>query len=362
MDSQSILDKASLYHDLGSLNQIRSLGKDDEKAALTAVARQFESFFLQEIFKNMRAGNKLLNEDGLFDSQQVEFFQTMHDEQMAASMASKSSFGIADLVVEQLTQKIRGAKPDKSLESVQRQSFSSILPQQLPQQPMEQQLPQGQATQASLDRVTPKASPVEIALKAVDPVNPKELQSKTAQTSTVAPIQKVDSADGAKNSDAWYQFDSPSDFINKLKPLAKKAAQLLGVSSKVLLAQAALETGWGKFVIKDKSGQSSFNLFNIKSDHRWDGSEVAKQTLEFEQGMPVKKVANFRAYQSFAESFADYAGFVKNSSRYQQAVENADNEEKYIESLHQAGYATDPEYSDKVKRILKSDLMRQIPD
>jgi len=379
MNNTSALDKAALYHDLGSLNDLKRMGKSDEKAALKAVAQQFESFFLQEIFKNMRAGNELINQDSMFDSQQVKFFQGMHDEQMAATLASKSSFGIADLVVNQLTQKVEKANPNKNLANVQRNNFSAQFAalhdkkMGLSEASIESQNRvdntelsySSDASQQPYPQTVSSIASMGVELT-VNRVNDEgKRKSEAAANVGHANLHKKSSLTSSaetKRTDAWYEFSSPSDFIEKMMPMAKKAAQLLGVSAKVLVAQAALETGWGKHVIKNNRGDSSFNLFNIKADHRWDGSEIAKQTLEFEQGFPVKKVESFRAYQSFDESFSDYAGFVKNSSRYQQAIENADNEEKYIESLHQAGYATDPQYSDKVKRILNSELLQAMPD
>ena len=141
-------------------------------------------------------------------------------------------------------------------------------------------------------------------------------------------------------------------------PLAEKAAGMLGVSPSVLLAQAALETGWGKFVTRDTaSGKSSFNLFNIKADSRWQGDAVQVQTLEYRGGVPEKEQARFRAYEDYADSFNDYVEFLQTNPRYQQALEQAEDPGRFVRELHAAGYATDPEYATKIERIFNSDLL-----
>ena len=155
-------------------------------------------------------------------------------------------------------------------------------------------------------------------------------------------------------------FDNPEEFITAMRPYAEKAAHKLGVSTDLLLAQSALETGWGQKIIKGREGQSSFNLFGIKSDKRWSGPEALVSSLEYNDGVPRKEVSAFRAYNSFAESFDDYAEFISNQERYQGAISNRHDPHAYIQSLQEAGYATDPNYADKVIDILDRGLNREI--
>ena len=130
-----------------------------------------------------------------------------------------------------------------------------------------------------------------------------------------------------------------------------------GSDPKALLAQAALETGWGKAVIRKPDGSSSFNLFNIKADHRWQGGQVGKLTLEYRDGVAVKEQASFRAYDSYAHSFEDYTDFLQRQPRYREALEAGIDSSAFVERLQKAGYATDPEYAGKIKRIVNSELM-----
>ncbi len=132
---------------------------------------------------------------------------------------------------------------------------------------------------------------------------------------------------------------------------------------KVILAQAALETGWGRSLIKNSNGSNSFNLFNIKADKSWQGKQAQVATLEFDQGIAKKVNAGFRSYDSFEESFKDYVDFIKSNPRYGDALKKAGNAEQYMHELQRAGYATDPKYANKVMSIYQGNTMAEFePD
>jgi len=152
-------------------------------------------------------------------------------------------------------------------------------------------------------------------------------------------------------------FESPQDFVNALWPVAQDIGKQMGVEPKAILAQAALETGWGKHIIHDEQGNNSHNLFGIKADHRWNGSSAEVMTLEYRDGVPLKEKAPFRAYESYEESLKDYARFVGESERYQPAVENGHSIKQYSEGLQQGGYATDPRYAQKIQRIASGEML-----
>jgi len=136
-------------------------------------------------------------------------------------------------------------------------------------------------------------------------------------------------------------------------PYAKKAAAIIGVSPQTLIAQAALETGWGQKIVADDKKSTSFNLFNIKADKRWNGEQVDVNTIEYREGVALKEKASFRAYDSFEESFSDFSQFIKNSPRYEKALDNVGNSASFLQELQQAGYATDPNYASKIMSVLK---------
>jgi peptidoglycan hydrolase FlgJ len=144
---------------------------------------------------------------------------------------------------------------------------------------------------------------------------------------------------------------SKDDFIQKLRPHAERAARELGVDPDALLAQAALETGWGRSVPCNAQGECSFNLFGIKAGSQWSGATVNVPTLEFESGIPVRKVERFRAYESPADSFRDYAALIGGSARYASARGVGDNVEAFASALQQGGYATDPNYAQKIAAV-----------
>jgi len=145
---------------------------------------------------------------------------------------------------------------------------------------------------------------------------------------------------------------SPQDFVKTMWPLAESASEKTGISPKVLVAQAALETGWGKYVIRKPDGQNSYNLFNIKADNRWDGDKASISTVEYSAGTAHKKRADFRVYDSFSASFDDYVNFLQQSPRYSQALDVASDDVNFVKTLQQSGYATDPQYAKKIQRIM----------
>jgi len=144
---------------------------------------------------------------------------------------------------------------------------------------------------------------------------------------------------------------SKEDFLRQLRPHAEQAARELGVDPNALLAQAALETGWGRSVPCNANGDCSFNLFGIKAGSQWSGATVNVPTLEFEAGIPVRKVERFRAYDLPADSFRDYAALIRDSSRYASARGAGDNVEAFATALQQGGYATDPHYAQKIAAV-----------
>lgn len=284
--------------DVHSLNSLRSLAQRDKGQALDKAAQQFEALFIQMMLKSARAGGF---GDPLFDSNQMDFYRDMFDQQLAVSMAETGSVGIGDMLLKQM---------------------------------------QGPAGKADNDKAD----------------TPNELQPMRRFIGSPTPIYIPDStlqpADTEKNSDKHIVFNSPEDFVEKLRPYAEEAAKKLGVSPKVLLAQAALETGWGKHISKDSEGQSSLNLFNIKANKRWAGKTLAMNTMEYINGKFIKENASFRAYDGFADSFSDYVDFLKSNPRYGDAIAQANNDIAFTKALQGAGYATDPDYSSKITRVL----------
>ncbi|MEW5756001.1 MAG: flagellar assembly peptidoglycan hydrolase FlgJ [Pseudomonadota bacterium] len=297
--------KTDAYTDFAQFGRLRSQAAEDPQQGLRKVAEQFEALFLHMMLKSMREASM---GDPMFDSQATDTYRDLMDHQLATDLAAKRGIGIADMLVRQLS----GHLPEAQ---------SGL--ERIPSRP------------AISGGVVPPAR----ALPPIEPMRPVP-DAATAEPEPLA-------------------FASPEAFIRYMTPLAEQAGRELGVDPKALIAQAALETGWGKKILRRDDDRSSFNLFNIKADRRWQGEQAVVSTLEYEGGLPVKTAAAFRAYGSYGESFADYVAFLKNSPRYAKALESAGDPAEYVRQLQEAGYATDPNYAKKISEIMGRDVFAQ---
>ncbi|MCP3850904.1 MAG: flagellar assembly peptidoglycan hydrolase FlgJ [Gammaproteobacteria bacterium] len=312
----SIDSKTDIYTDLNGLQSLKTSARKDANAALPEVAKQFEAVMISMMIKNLR---KTGMEDPIFKSQAMDSYRDMYDQQLGMELSKGDGIGFAKAIVRQM-QYQQGGMPEND---------NGLKEQTLPQRRHFPDLYSNTASTESEKQVVDK--------------------NILVSTESVKPLQ------GQQNS-----FESPEQFVEKLWPLAEKTAQKLGVSPELILSQAALETGWGKHVISNDQ-KSSYNLFNIKAGLDWTGAEIEKNSMEFIHGKMSKQQSAFRSYDSFEHSFTDYARFIQSHPRYKNALEKTNKMEqslhdtKYINEIHEAGYATDPKYSDKVLRVLNSE-------
>ena len=302
------------FLDLKGLNSIRmdakTGDKSEKKAALREAAQQFEAIFMRMLLKSMRKAQDVLESDSPFNSESTKFYRDMHDQQMSIELSSNGSLGLSDLIVRQL-----GGDENFTPRSVLRND-------------------------GNLDSPMTRQS---FATTFLPPKETDNLLSKPDEKiNTITPNKVI------KSESTDHRFNQPKDFVTALIEPAKQVENQIGVPFKVVIAQAALETGWGKKIIQTPKGQSSNNLFNIKADSRWEGGQVSKDTLEFEQGTLVKKNEPFRTYSSVADSVNDYIHFLSSGDRYQDALKNPSNVEQFLQGLQNAGYATDPNYANKI--------------
>jgi flagellar protein FlgJ len=143
-----------------------------------------------------------------------------------------------------------------------------------------------------------------------------------------------------------------AEFVNRMLPPIRRVASALGLNPMGMLAQAALETGWGQRMPRNADGSSSFNLFGIKAGEGWSGAKTTADSMEVIDGVATPRRAAFRSYGSIEESVNDFASLLKSSPRYRDAVAAGQDAHGYIESIGKSGYATDPEYANKLKQIL----------
>ena len=320
------VQNADVYADFNGLANLKNQARKDSPEALKEVARQFEAIFLSNVLKGMRDA-KLA--DGITDSDQSKFYNDMYDKQLAVHLSGKPGVGLADLIVKQLSHD----QPDN-----EKLALENYLNRSAGTQKIISSYPHaGQKARGAYPVPADGRVVINAYIQDSSPLN--EMTEIPLKDDHVLPIQ------------------SAEDFVRQLHPYAEQAAKELGVEPKVILAQAALETGWGRSLIKNSNGSNSFNLFNIKADKSWQGKQAQVPTLEFEQGIAKKVNAGFRSYTSFQESFQDYVDFIKSNPRYGDALKQAGNGERYLHELQQAGYATDPNYANKVMRIYHGNTM-----
>lgn len=345
----------ALYTELNELNKISQLAKDDNEAALKQVAQQFEQVFMSMLMKSMREANQSFGEDNFLNSSQTEFYTEMLDSQMTMELAQSGGMGLADVIVQQLSRQT-GLPTDggeASDDEDKDQNFQLSKAERMLNRAFDTTGNLAANTMLSDAVVSPEQQPeIPVVLRAsLTPVTPEK------------PVIETTGVSGASASKTTYpqRFESPEQFVEALMPLATSVAEEIGVDPKVLLAQAALETGWGKHLIQRGDGGSSHNLFNIKADSRWNGDSVATNTLEFRGGVAQRERASFRAYEDYEQSFRDYIDFLKDSPRYQMALESAADPYAYLSQLQQAGYATDPQYAQKISNILDGEVLASAP-
>ncbi|HWM26813.1 MAG TPA: flagellar assembly peptidoglycan hydrolase FlgJ, partial [Woeseiaceae bacterium] len=153
-------------------------------------------------------------------------------------------------------------------------------------------------------------------------------------------------------------WSSPIDFARDLWPHAERAARQLNVAPEAILAQAALETGWGRHVMARGDGSSSLNLFGIKAGGSWQGDSVSRPTLEYADGVARREVARFRSYPDFAATFDDYVELIGEHPRYTSVRNHGNDAEAFARALQESGYATDPAYAEKIENVLQGETMR----
>lgn len=335
------LEQASIYSDLNSLDAIRRQGQTDQMGAIKKAAQEFESFFLNMMLKSMRQASDVIGSDNPFSSQQEKMYTGMMDEQLSVNLSQGGHLKIADLMVEQLSRKTMPVKGSvdftEHLKNIGKQAkFVGVS-----------SADESKAINSNLQNHS-----INTETKNIERINlakTSEVKTSDTQTSLNTAIEKP-----SKKS----LFNRINDFVDELLPIAKKAAEKLNIDPKLLLAQAALETGWGQYVMHDGKGKPGYNLFGIKAGNNWKGESINIDTIEVSNQQVSKVNAAFRKYDSFAESFSDYVDFISNNPRYEKALNFVSEAHSYLKELQQSGYATDPNYAEKIMRIYQDEKIQ----
>ncbi len=275
-----------LASDGRNLDSLRRQAAQNPKGAAREAAKQFESLFMTELMKSMRASTEA---SGLMDNAGTKLGTEMLDAQLAAKTAGRPG-GLSEVIEKQLERQM------------------GLVPGPIP------------STRRANESLP------------------------TVQEANTTPKVPEKSAAG---------------FVRQHTAAAESAADATGIPAPFMLAQAALETGWGKREIIGRDGTNSHNLFGIKAGGSWNGPTVEVTTTEYIGGQPRKMIQKFRAYASEAESFADYARLMKDSPRYAKVVERAADAKAFAMGLQKAGYATDPLYGQKLGQVINTTLRLQ---
>jgi flagellar protein FlgJ len=277
------------------LNALAALKNAPASAAtVKAVSEQVEALFLQMMLKSMRDAGEAAGEP---TSNETGMYQDMFDKQVALTLSKRQDLGIARLFERQLGGKAAGAAPAGAASSSQLK-----------------QLPKG-ALPDSRGRAAPPPT-------------------------------------GANLSEQAF------DFVQQVLPTIRQAAAAVGVNPLGMLAQAALETGWGQRMPRTADGNSSLNLFGVKAGSDWSGARAVADTVEISGGVAKQTRTAFRAYGSIEESVGDFARLLTSSPRYREAVAAGSNAQAYVQSIAKAGYATDPQYANKLNEVLNSGTLQ----
>lgn len=309
----------SLAVDANGLNGLREAAKQNSPESIKGAAKQFEAMFLNMVMKSMRDATP---QDGPFDNEQTKMFTSMLDQQLSQSLAQRG-VGLADVLTRQL---------------------SASLPKKLPDA---QDL---DGNTAPGDDGLPMGIPLVKEMSDAD--RAKFIQSFASQQSA----ERTDQDGRNKQRRSSNKPAHVEAFQNRLQADAELASKMTGIPAKFMLAQAALETGWGKKEIVSRDGRSAHNLFGIKATGNWTGKVVEAITIEYINGKPQKRVEKFRAYDSYADAFKDYANLLRSNPRYERVLASAQDADGFAYGLQRAGYATDPHYAEKLSRIIRTSL------
>ncbi|WP_413701507.1 flagellar assembly peptidoglycan hydrolase FlgJ [Psychromonas sp. KJ10-10] len=341
--ANNAVTESSNYFDLQGLDQLRQKAQANSKESIREVANQFESMFASMLIKSMRQANEAFETDSPFNNKNTKFYTDMQDKQLALDISRHGSLGLADALVRQLDP-MSIARPD-AIDQDQLSMPNSNASQMLD---INKALPE-------IDFNKPDQTPASMMSFAQPQVTSNSHNS--TQDSEKMLITSESNNKKVINNESK-PFTDQKSFIDTLMPYAKKVAKTLGISPVALIAQSALETGWGKKIINGADNQSSFNLFNIKAHRGWQGDKVSKNSLEVENGVGVRRRSDFRRYDGYSQSFNDYEQFMNNNQRYKEALQQGTNADRYVEELQKAGYATDPKYAEKIKQIMNNETFK----
>ncbi|MGB6485701.1 MAG: flagellar assembly peptidoglycan hydrolase FlgJ [Steroidobacteraceae bacterium] len=299
-----IVDSSTLA-DTGNLTALQQAAAAHNPQALKEAAQQFESLFTGMVLKSMREANF---GDSLFGSDQEDMYQDMYDDQIASEISKGRGLGLADRLVQQLR---RSGLPGTT---------------------------QGSSGAAGSSGASSSSSA-------------SGAPGSAAGTGTSGTSSAAAATTSSSTASSCPSTSQQLQFAQSLWPQAQQAAKQLGVSPVSLVAQAALETDWGRSMPRAAGGSSSNNLFGIKAGAAWSGGSVQSTTQEYDSGTATAVKAQFRSYSSPSQCFQDYVSLLQSNPRYAGALGTGANTQAFAAALQSGGYATDPAYASKLGAV-----------
>ena len=327
--TQDLSSKFAL--DTNSLGELKQGAKTGSPEALRGAATQFESMFINMMMKSMRAATP---QDGPMDSQETRTFTSMLDQQMSQKLATRG-IGLADVLVRQLNSQAQGQQALQQMGQMDQQALAIGG--------------EGAADSRAASSASTLGGMEALRLK----------RSADTLSTDGLPATGSASAAGGTAAASSNNANKPAHvraFQDKLGDAAQEAEAATGVPAKFMLGQAALESGWGKRMIKNADGSSSNNLFGIKAGASWKGKVAESVTTEYVNGRAQRRVEKFRAYDTPADAFKDYANMLARNPRYEKVINSGGDAAAFAHGLQRAGYATDPNYANKLVRVIKNSL------
>lgn len=336
-----------LAFDARDLNALKGAAAQNSPEALKTVAKQFEALFMNMVMKSMREATP---QDGMFNNDQTKMFTSMLDQQISQNMANRG-IGLADVLVRQLS------------------SQRTVIPPDAEAKPM----PLERASEGVLDGDTAPALGLPLNRQAQIAAFQEQLRMQGDSLSSITGLPGQQdlfgkTAMGAINAIGDGKADKVEKamraarpahvqaFADRLGKSAEEASLTTGIPAKFMLGQAALETGWGRHEIKTTDGSNSHNVFGIKAGAGWKGKTVTATTTEYVNGVAQRRQEKFRAYDSYADSFRDYAKLLTNNPRYENVIANSRDASSFAHGLQRAGYATDPHYATKLTKLIQQNF------
>ena len=298
--------------DANGLNNLKQAARESSPEAIKAVAQQFEAVFMNMMLKSMRAASP---QDSPFDNEQSRTFTSMLDQQLSTDLAKKG-MGLADVLARQLSKS-------------------------------------GYATNSNMQQAVSDDEPSVINPATVKNPYNSGLNVPGMSSSPAISTPAISTPANSQVMNAKPLSENATEFQQRMGAHAAAASRATGVPAHLMLGQAALESGWGKRELKAVDGTPSNNLFGIKAGGSWTGKVVEAATTEYINGVKQNRIEKFRAYDSYADSFKDFANMMRSSPRYENVMANLNNANNYALAMQQAGYATDPHYASKLASVIQ---------